>query len=753
MTTDGADELQERHAGMSRTDDGTSDDLPAVGDAEEGREAGGAGDAPPSDRLEDTLVAPLPPLPPLPPPASGDDDGAEEELEPTAQQPALTPGDDESLAPDPQDRVVLAADATVVLTPDDQVVVLPEEPVVRPSDDTMVMPVPGAGSAPETPDAPAFDGEPTAVTDQSVIDAAAAPPPPPEAASPPPPPPPAPPPPPPPPPPESDPLPEPAPPADTVDAGPIAGDTDVVRSSGVVAVGTVLSRVTGLIRTVLTGTVLGVGGIGAAYNLANNTPNMIYDLFLGGILSATLVPVLVSNRERRDEGGTAAVLSVATAALAAITVLTLLFAPVVVGAYARLAELGPNTPTADERELAVTLLRLFAPQVLFYGLTTLGSAYLNAFNRFAAAAFAPVVNNLWMILILVAAGVALGERTIGQVRRDAMLVWLLGAGTTVGIMAMALVLLPAISRARLPLRWNFDLHHPAVRQVGRLAGWTVGYVVANQICLFVLLGLAGNKVGAWNYAYQFFQLPYGVFTVSIMTAFTPELSRLGEQGRMAEYRERFLQGFRFVLLTVLPATALFAILARPLIWGVFAQWSGRLTTEDVGPTAATLMALAWGMVGFSVYLYVLRGFYVLKDTKTPFFINLFENALTLVLALVLASSVGLNWGVEGLAWAWSGGYFVSAAIAFARLRRRTGTFGFEAAVATTATAIRMLMATGVMLAVLVGVRLAIPATEGSSAWLNLLVGTAAGLVVYGIVLFALGVREVRDLPRALLRRT
>jgi putative peptidoglycan lipid II flippase len=247
-------------------------------------------------------------------------------------------------------------------------------------------------------------------------------------------------------------------------------------------------------------------------------------------------------------------------------------------------------------------------------------------------------------------------------------------------------------------------------------------------------------------------LPYGVFTVSIMTAFTPELSRLADQGRMEEFRDRFLQGFRLLLLALLPATALFALLARPLIWTVLAQWSHRFTAEDVGPTAATLMALSWGTVGFSIYLYALRGFYVLKDTKTPFFINVFENILTLILAFAVASNVGLNWGVEGLAWAWTGAYLVSAAVAVARLRRRTGAFGFEAAVATTATGIRIFMATAVMLAVLVGVRIAIPESEGGAAWANLVIGTVAGLAAYVLVLFALGVREVRQLPRALLRR-
>jgi putative peptidoglycan lipid II flippase len=529
----------------------------------------------------------------------------------------------------------------------------------------------------------------------------------------------------------------------------------LVKSSTVVAIGTLLSRITGLARTILTGAVLGSLGIGAAYNLANNTPNMIYDLLLGGVLSATLVPVLVSNRERGDRDGTAAVLTLATVVLVIITVLGVVLAPLIVDGYAQLSSLGSTQPTPDERELATALLRLFAPQILFYGLTTLGTAYLNSANRFAAAAVAPVVNNVWMIIILLAADRALGEFLVSprQLLRDPALVMLLGVGTTVGIMAMTLVLLPAISRARLPLRWKFDLRNPAVTEVARLSGWTFGYVVANQVCLFVIIGLAGRFVSSWAYAYQFFQLPYGVFTVSIMTAFTPELARLVAQDEMREFRERFLQGFRLVLLAVLPATILFALLARPLIEAVFVQWGRRFTPADAPPAAETLMALAWGMVGFSVYLYVLRGFYVLKDTRTPFFINLFENALTLLIAFVLVSEAGLGWGVDGLAWAWTIAYLVSAAIAFVILRMRVGPFGFETAVATTATTIRMLTAAGVMLGAVVGVRMGFPATDGSAAWANLVAGGAAGLLVYVGALFLLGVREIRELPRTLLRRS
>jgi putative peptidoglycan lipid II flippase len=532
-----------------------------------------------------------------------------------------------------------------------------------------------------------------------------------------------------------------------------AGGAQLVRSSGVVAVGTLLSRITGLLRTILTGAALGVVGVAAAYNLANNTPNMIYDLLLGGVLSATLLPTLVGNRRRGDDEGTAAILTVATVALAAISVAALVFAPVIVGGYAAIAQRGANPPSTAEIDLAVTLLRLFAPQVMFYGLTTLWGAYLNAHGRFAAAALAPVVNNVWMIFILLAVARALtAPSSAAGVAGDTALVWLLGAGTTTGIVLMALVLVPAMMRAGLPLRWRFDLHNPSVREVARLSGWTFGYVLCNQVTLYVVIGLAGSLNAAWAYAYQFFQLPYGVFTVSIMTAFTPTLAALADAGRLAELRDRFLQGFRLVLVTVLPATVAFAVLARPLIWAVFVPWGRNFKPEDVGPTADTLLGLACGMVGFSVYLYVLRAFYALKDTRTPFLVNAFENGVNLVLVIVLCTDAGWGWGVQGLAWAWSLAYWVGAVAAWIALRRRVGPFGFELAVSATATGIRMLMAAGAMLFSLLVVRLVVPGTEGSAAWINLAAGGLLALAVYLGVLLLLGVREVRDLPRLLLRR-
>ena len=305
-------------------------------------------------------------------------------------------------------------------------------------------------------------------------------------------------------------------------------------------------------------------GVGAAYNLANNTPNMIYDLLLGGVLSATLVPVLVANRERGDDEGTDAVLTVATRVPGRDHGAGHPARPGIVHLYGAIAHAGPDPPRPSRSELATLLLRLFAPQVLFYGLTTLATALLNAHRRFAAAAFAPVVNNVMLIAVLLA-GVAGHWATtprrpsrVATARSSAARAW----GPPPGSRPWPLVLWPAITRPGIPLRWRFDLRHPAVRQVARLSGWTLGYVVANQITLFVhhLAGLRHarrrRRVGLD------LRLP-------VLPAALRRLHRVGDDrlhpgaGHAwppsttgTAFQDRFLFGLRLVMLVLLPATVM-----------------------------------------------------------------------------------------------------------------------------------------------------------------------------------------------------
>lgn len=528
----------------------------------------------------------------------------------------------------------------------------------------------------------------------------------------------------------------------------------LARSSGIVAIGTIASRVTGLVRTVLLGVVLGAAALGTAYNLANTTPNMIYDLLLGGILSATLVPVLVSNRTRDDQAGTDAVLTIATVALLVITAVALVLAPTIIRLYTVFSDFGGNEPTAADTQLATDLFRLFAPQILFYGLTTLGSALLNSHRRFAAAAFAPVLNNLAMIAVLiVAARMITGGMTADDVLAEQGLVLLLGVGTTAGIAAMALVLWPAIRRADIRTRFNLDWRNPSVSRVARLSGWTLGYAIANQVTVFVIFSLAyglDSGITVWTLAYQFFQLPYGVFTVSVMTAFTPELAALDERGEHAQFTERFFSGLRLAMVVLVPATVGFILLARPLVQ-VALEYKN-FGASDVDVMAPTLVAFGWGIVGFSVYLYALRAFYAMKDTRTPFLINLIQNAVTIALAFVLVSDVvtegGL--GVAGLAWSWSGAYTFAAVLALVVLHRRLGTFG-PSSRATTSALVRM-AAAGLVMAGAIAATVAVLDRTDPSPWLLAGVGTAVGAVVYVGLTVGLRVPEIRDLVRVVARR-
>ena len=549
---------------------------------------------------------------------------------------------------------------------------------------------------------------------------------------------------------------EPTEPTGPAGSGPEAstGSGGLVRSSGIVAIGTLASRITGLARTALLAVVLGTTALGDGYTLANTTPNMIYDLLLGGILSATLVPVLVSNRERDDQRGTDAVLTVATVVLVLITAVALVFAPLIIRLYTTFSGVSGAEPSAADTQLATDLLRLFVPQILFYGLATLGSALLNAHRRFAAAAFAPVLNNLALIAVLLVASRMVGDQlTAEEVLADQGLVLLLGLGTTAGIAAMAIVLWPAIKRAGIRTRVVFDWRNPAVRKVARLSGWTFGYAIVNQVALFVIYSLAYGEdggVAAWGIAYQFFQLPYGVFTVSVMTAFTPELASLDERGESSRFAERFLFGLRLIVVVVIPATVGFVLLARPLVQ-VLLQYKN-FDAAAVELTAPTIAAFGWGIVGFSVYLYALRAFYAMKDTRTPFLVNVVENVVNIGLAFVLVTDVVTpgGFGVEGLAWAWSGAYTVAAVIALVVLHRRLGTFGPSAAPAVSA--IARMAAAGVVMAAAVWATVTALGSSDPSPWLLAAVGTIVGLVVYGALTLALRVPEIRDLPRIVLRR-
>jgi putative peptidoglycan lipid II flippase len=221
------------------------------------------------------------------------------------------------------------------------------------------------------------------------------------------------------------------------------------------------------------------------------------------------------------------------------------------------------------------------------------------------------------------------------------------------------------------LRWRWNLHDDALHAVLRLGGWTFGFVVANQLALFVVTVLAGSvpgpdPVSSYTYAYAFFQLPYGVVAVSVMSVVTPDLAAAWSTGREAAFLHRMTGGLRAVLALILPSAVGLLLLARPavaLLLGI-----GHSTPAETATTGAALAMFALGLPGFCTYLYLVRVLQSMQRTKVAFFLYLVENGLNIVLAVALVGPLG----VRGLALSLSIAYSVAALLALAVFRQWFG---------------------------------------------------------------------------------
>jgi putative peptidoglycan lipid II flippase len=514
---------------------------------------------------------------------------------------------------------------------------------------------------------------------------------------------------------------------------PIATPDALVRSSAVVGAGTALSRVTGLLRIVALLYALGQTRLADAYTVANAMPNLVFELLLGGVLTATLVPVFVQQNER-DDDGTSAVVTTATVALVVASLVGFLAAPQIIGAFS--GSLGDASPAeiAAYQEVGTLLLRLFMPQVFFYGVMTLATAILSARRSFAVPAFAPVLNNLlvttmfFMVPTLIDRDLHAPTNLV-DAAADPTLVWILGLGTTAGVAVMALATLPAVARQRLSLHFRFDLRHPAVRDVVRLSGWTIGYVAANQAAIYVVLRLASTQgsgdVVAYTVAFTFFHLPHGLFAVSIMTAFLPELSDAAQRGLSRAFGARFGLGLRLMGLVILPASAGYMALSGSIVDVL------PITSESVTRTSEVLTALSPGLFGFSVYIFALRGFYAHKDTRTPFMIHVVVNIANVVLAIPLVQA----FGVVGLGVAYTIAYTIGAVIALGALGRRVGDLGLGRCVAPIS---KMAIAS-----VLCGLAAwGVASVVSSGPFVQLAMAVPVGVAVYVAALWTLRVDEV-----------
>ena len=515
------------------------------------------------------------------------------------------------------------------------------------------------------------------------------------------------------------------------------------RNTSLMAAGTILSRLTGFGKVLALAWVLGVDRLGDSYNLANNMPNSIYDLVLGGVLSATLIPVFVDELAADDGDGDRAVSAVVTTIAAVLVGLSVVFWFLTPQIIHVLMLLGGNGAAADaERVVATRLLHLFVPQLFLLGAIAVTTALLNARRRFAAPAFSPILANLVTIGAVIATGAIATSLQVTDFQREEAAILVLGLGTTASYLVQLVAQLPSLARCRIHLRPVWQPGHPAVRTMLRLSGWMFGAVAANQISFYVILYLAGVKGGdvtAFNYAYQFFQLPYAIFAVSIASVIAPDLAERWSLGDVKAFRARMSSGIRMTLAILVPAGVGYAIIAEPLLTLVLRH--GHVSLNEAHLTGVLVAIFALGLPGFSVYLLLMRAYQSMKDTRSMFWRYAFENGLTLAVAAGLWPLLG----VEGLVIGWIGSYSVAAVISFADVRRRCD--GMQGS-ALFATSFRVLLATAAMTVVLLVLYVVLPGGDSLASLVGrVLVMVVAGTVVYVTSALWLGVVEVRQVIR------
>jgi putative peptidoglycan lipid II flippase len=516
------------------------------------------------------------------------------------------------------------------------------------------------------------------------------------------------------------------------------------------AVGTALSRLTGLGRVAALSFALGVAEsrLADSYNIANTLPNVIYELVLGGVLTSVFLPVLLQELRTRphEQAWEAASSLVATsmAILVAVSALTVLAAPWIIRIFTLRV---PGSQAVQQQELATFLLRLFAPQVALYGFAAIAAGLLNAHGRFAVPMFAPILNNLVVIAsLLLFAVLVRGTPTEGSVQASLREKLLLGLGTTGGVAAMAAVFWPFLRRLPGRLRRRVDFGHPAVRKLARLSAWTLGYVAVNQIGFTVSLYLANRVQGgptAYFTAFAFFQLPYGIAAVSIMTALAPTLASLHVDADDQGFRRRLDDGLRLSALVLVPATAAYLVLSGPLIHVLLQHGVMRGASSTL--VASVLDMFAVGLLPFSAFALFMRAFYARQDARTPMLVNLVENAVTIALDLLLFPLLA----VRGLALAHSLGYLAGATLAGGLLTRRVGSLASRA---TLAMLVKVAVAAGLAAAAMVAVLGLVGGAVspgGEQAVAQLLAGGAVGLGVFLLAAWTLGVEELTALQRLL----
>ncbi|MFD6422196.1 murein biosynthesis integral membrane protein MurJ [Streptomyces sp. NPDC060198] len=453
----------------------------------------------------------------------------------------------------------------------------------------------------------------------------------------------------------------------------------LLKSSALMAAGTLVSRLTGFVRSLVITAALGAVLLGDSFTIAYTLPTMIYILTVGGGLNSVFVPQLVRSMKDDEDGGEAyanRLLTLVMVALGLIVAAAVFAAPLLI----RLMSL-PIANDPDANSVAVTFARYCLPTIFFMGVHVVMGQILNARGKFGAMMWTPVLNNIVMITTFglfiwvygTAAESQMGVRTIPP---DG--VRLLGIGTLLGLTVQALAMIPYLREAGFRFRPRFDWRGHGLGKTIKLAKWTVLFVLANQAGVLVVTQLAtsaGKSSGqngtgflAYSNAQLIWGMPQAIITVSVMAALLPRIARAAHDNDPGAVRDDISQGLRNSAVAIVPVAFGFLALGLPMCTLLYGA-SGSEAARSMG---FILMAFALGLIPYSVQYVVLRGFYAYEDTRTPFYNTVIVAAVNAAASVVCFLVLPARWAVVGMAASYGLAYAVGVGVAWRRLRNRLG---------------------------------------------------------------------------------
>lgn len=399
-----------------------------------------------------------------------------------------------------------------------------------------------------------------------------------------------------------------------------SGKTNIAKSAGIASAAILLSRLTGVVRESVMGSLFGASAVMDAFVLGFRIPNLTRDLFAEGALSSAFVPIFTKYlttkgkeeaRELYNLVATALIIIVGTICLVGVT-----FSPQLVELFAPSFHKIPG-----QFELAVSLTRIMFPFLLLVALAAQAMGVLNACNLFGIPALSSVCFNVGSVAFGLLFGHVLGiSPIIGMA-------W----GVVIGGALQLVSQVPSLIRAGFTFAPAIDFSHPGLRNVLRLMGPAILGSASVQINVLInsnfatgLTDAAGHVISgpvSWlNYAFRFMQLPLGLFGVAIAAATLPAISRSAAKNDLPEFRTTVRHSLSLVMLLTLPSAVILAVLGDSMIALVYQH--GKFTPSDTHQTALALSCYAIGLVAYSSVKILAPAFYALNDARTPMVVSL-----------------------------------------------------------------------------------------------------------------------------------